>query len=406
MAIVQTGSTLTFAAPGTGNTGTVSSTITVPADATLVVVGWSGYSSTAHTFDQGSMTFTKGGVDTAMTPIAGGSTSNWGGGAFYLNAPDTGSNKTLKWDWLGTVTTDASGTLCSVTFWKGNDITSTARGTGAADVAAVPVTSSSITALTGDLIIGWIGAFASPEGSATTLTNCTLISQLTFSGNADGAWVQASPTGNQTIGCSASANWADTTIFGASFKPAASGPSPLAAGAGSYTITGTAVNLIRTRILAASAGSYAINGSNAGLNVGRKVTAGAGSYTINGTAVGFLRGYRIIAGFGAYNWTGSSVNTLRSRVVAAGAGAYNITGSDVTLSKSTAKVLAAGSGAYNLTGSSVNLLLSRRITAASAAYQINGSDANLTITAAGGTPHSGRIAIKGRIVKTIRLARL
>lgn len=225
MAIVQTGSTLTFAAPGTANTGTVSSTITVPSDAELVVVGWSGFSNTSGFFSSGSMTFTKGGSDTAMSSFAAGGsgTGNWGGSAFYLNLPDTGANKTLKWDWTGAGASDDASTLCSVTFWKGNDTSSAPRGAASGTAGGVPVTTGTITAASGDLIIGWLPAFASPNGNTTTLTNCSLLTELTASGNADAAWVTASPTGNQTIGCSLAANWGDLTMFGASFKPAAGG---------------------------------------------------------------------------------------------------------------------------------------------------------------------------------------
>src|SRR5712671_749801 len=130
MAIVQTGSVLQFAGLGSGNTGTVSTTITVPSDAELVVVGWSGFSATTNFFSGGSMTFTKGGVDTAMTNVPGGSTADWSGGMWYLVLPDTGSNKTLKWDWIGTGAAGDTASLCSVTFWKGEDTASPVRGTG------------------------------------------------------------------------------------------------------------------------------------------------------------------------------------------------------------------------------------------------------------------------------------
>src|SRR5882762_7830275 len=132
MAIVQTGSVLQFPGLGSANTGTVSTTITVPSDAELVVVGWSGFSNTSSFFSSGSMTFTKGGADTAMTSVAGGDTagSNWGAGYFYLVLPDTGANKTLKWDWLGTAVADSANNVCSVTFWKGLNTASPTRGTG------------------------------------------------------------------------------------------------------------------------------------------------------------------------------------------------------------------------------------------------------------------------------------
>src|SRR5882724_6123877 len=120
MAIVQTGSVLNFGTLGTANTGTVSSTITVPSDAEIVIVGWSGFTGTASYYSTGSMTFTKGGADTAMTSVTGGdgNNGNWMGGYFYLVLPDTGTNKTLKWDWLGAGVQGDPDNMCSITFWK------------------------------------------------------------------------------------------------------------------------------------------------------------------------------------------------------------------------------------------------------------------------------------------------
>ena len=207
MAIVQTGSVLQFPGPGSTNTGTVSTTITVPSDAELVVVGWSGYSSTANFFSTGSMTFTKGAVDTAMTAVSGGdsNTSFWNAAYFYLVLPDTGSNKTLKWDWLGTAGATDPGSLCSVTFWKGIDTASPVRGTGGGQAGGVPYTSGTITAATGDLIIAWVAATVSGEGSVDSWSNLSLLSQVTASTSADGAWATGSPSGNKSaVMCAAS----------------------------------------------------------------------------------------------------------------------------------------------------------------------------------------------------------
>src|SRR5882724_6301485 len=197
MAIVQTGSVLQFPALGGGNTGTVSTTITVPADAELVVVGWSGFSSTANFFQGGGMTFTKGGADTAMTVVAGTTVNSWTGGMFYLVSPDTGSNKTLKWDWIGTGAATNTESLCSVTFWKGLDTASPVRGTGFGNDGAgtPPYTTGTITAASGDLIIAWTVSSASAEGTADTWSNLSTLSQITATLPADAAWATGSPSG-------------------------------------------------------------------------------------------------------------------------------------------------------------------------------------------------------------------
>jgi hypothetical protein len=229
MAIVQTGSVLQFTGLGGGNTGTVSTTITVPADAELVVATWSGFGS-ANFFSTGSMTFTKGGADTAMTNIPGGdaNVSFWMGAMFYLVLPDTGSNKTLKWDWAGAGAAGDASSICSVTFWKGIDTASPVRDSKGTQASGVPYTTASITAVTGDLIIAWTGFTnaASSEATINSWSNLTLLSQMTFFGSADGALATGSPSGNTTVAASTGTNTADGSIIAASFQAAAGGGAP------------------------------------------------------------------------------------------------------------------------------------------------------------------------------------
>lgn len=224
MGVTQTGSTLTFPGLGSGNTGTVSSTITVPADAEIVVVGWSGYSVTANFFSTGGMTFTKGGVDTAMTLVSGGDASNgWSGVMAYLILPDTGSNKTLKWDWAGAGTASDAASLCSVTFWTGTNTASQVRGSSAGqNTTNTPYTTGTITAAAGDLIVAWVGAFVGvTEGTVDSWSNLTLLTQITRSGNADGAWATGAPSGNTTVAASTDTNLDDGAIWAISIKAAA-----------------------------------------------------------------------------------------------------------------------------------------------------------------------------------------
>ena len=66
--VAQTGTNTEFNV-STANSGTASTTIAVPSDATMIIVGISGFHSVINYFSGGSMTFTKGGVDSAMTAV-------------------------------------------------------------------------------------------------------------------------------------------------------------------------------------------------------------------------------------------------------------------------------------------------------------------------------------------------
>jgi hypothetical protein len=226
MPITQTGSVLQFPALGDGNTGIVSTTITVPGDATMVIAGWSGFGDAGGYFSGGKMQFTKDGVDTDMVPVAGGDASHaqWMAAMFYLILPDTGLNKTLKWDWSGAGLADDADSLCSVTFWKGVDTVSPVRGTGGAQANSPPYTTGTITAALGDLFIAWAACFAGGAGeeTANSWSNLSLLSQITHSGSADAAWATGSPSGDSTVALSTgSVSWDDGGIVCASFKAAA-----------------------------------------------------------------------------------------------------------------------------------------------------------------------------------------
>jgi hypothetical protein len=118
--IERCGDILEFQFTDAAETGTVSSAIEVPTDAEIVVVAVSGYHGTANGF--AGMTFTKGGIDTAMTKATGGDVSGtlWQSAIFYMALPDTGASKTLKWDWLGAASDGER--VVAVSFWKGIDL--------------------------------------------------------------------------------------------------------------------------------------------------------------------------------------------------------------------------------------------------------------------------------------------
>lgn len=163
---------------------------------------------------------------------------------------------------------------------------------------------------------------------------------------------------------------------GRRFKPTSTAKT-LAAGAGSYAVTGTAAALLLKRKLTADVGAYAITGTAAALNLGKRLTAAAGSYALTGTDANPLHGWRATAVAGSYAITGTAANLLHKWVLAAAAGAYNINGTDVGLIKPGNKTLPAGAGAYALTGTAAALLHKDILTAAAGSYAINGATANL-----------------------------
>lgn len=222
--IFQAGSILQFPAMGGANTGTVSSTISVPADTDLMVVGWSGFNAITQYFSAGKMTFTQNGVDTQMVSVSGGdtATSNFAAGYFYMVNPDEGANKTLKWDWAGSGPAAFTDSLCSITFWKGVDLTAPVRSTAAGqDGAHLPYTTGTLSVATGDLIIAWVAAFVpSGEGTVDTWSNLTLLSQITASGFADGAWATGSSSVPVTVAALTATNLDDGSIVAVAFKAA------------------------------------------------------------------------------------------------------------------------------------------------------------------------------------------
>jgi hypothetical protein len=199
VAITQTGSTLTFTGSyGSASTGTVSSTITVPSDAEIVIVGLSGYHGASGGFS--SMFFTKGGSQTAMTKVATGMDAGvtWQGALFYQVSPDTGSNKSLTWSYTGGPTDPLR--VHSVQFWKGIDTATPVRSHAGTMRTSLPIETGSMTAQSGDKALAFIGMYtAGNNSSSTTWTSpFTSYEELTNATDADAAWGVADPTASTT----------------------------------------------------------------------------------------------------------------------------------------------------------------------------------------------------------------
>jgi hypothetical protein len=195
MAVTQTGTNLDFPLASFANFGTVSSTITVPADAQLVLVGVSGYQGTTGGLE--AMTFTKGGGDAAMVRVAAGVTdtaAKWQCALFFMTLPDTGSNKTLKWDWAGTGSSADDRFVFSLTFWKGVNTASPVRDSQGAQGNFNPSCfTPAVTVGSGDLVVAFSGFFkGAGSGTVSHWLGLTGLAAVLNQGSSNGAWATGS----------------------------------------------------------------------------------------------------------------------------------------------------------------------------------------------------------------------
>lgn len=226
MAVTQAGSTQRFT-PGTANTGSIGS-ITVPADAELVIFCFSSWHSTANFFSSGAVDFTKGGTQVAMTVVPNtDNNGTWKSGLFWLVLPDTGSGKTLNWDWASTPGTEAD-TVASMTFWKGVDTADPVRDSDGNNATGAAVSTPTLTAQSGDLIVAAATAHTGGdlEGSVDSWSNLTLLEQIAHNTEADIAWATGSPSGNTTVGTLTGTNWLETSIGAIVLKASGGGGQP------------------------------------------------------------------------------------------------------------------------------------------------------------------------------------
>lgn len=226
MAIAIEGFT-SIATGSTANAGTASSTITVPANTTFLLVAVSTYHSTANSLSNGVVKFTKGASQTNMTLVhAGGnaSTSAFMSCMWYMTAPDTGSNKQLDWDWAGTLGTN-NPNLFGLMFLSGVDQGATPlRAQSATQAGSLPYTSASMTGQSGDLIVACAGYYqGSTEGTINSWSNLTEYSEVTADSNSDMTWATNALTGSftNTVAASTGTNAQDGSISACILKPVA-----------------------------------------------------------------------------------------------------------------------------------------------------------------------------------------
>ena len=205
MPITRTGEVATGSF-GTAQTGSVS--ITVPADATLAVIGCTSYKGVANLMSGGSIAI--GGVN--ATVIAGGDsdTANYMGCLWYLPTPATGT-QTLSWFWLGGGPTDRA-TPYAVVFYTGINTADLVRDTfGAQQSTGNPSATDVMTAAAGDVLVAYAFRFASSGTAVWTWSGATNLGQY-VAGESAATFGEAFPTAPTSV--SASETVANSTFGG------------------------------------------------------------------------------------------------------------------------------------------------------------------------------------------------
>lgn len=112
-----------------------------------------------------------------------------------------------------------------------------------------------------------------------------------------------------------------------------SGPSPLDASTGSFTLTGVATGLTRNLVLVATQVSFTLTGVANTMTRVYTLTADTASFADTFIDATFLRSYQVTCDTGGLTITGISADTLFNRLVPASTGAFALAGLSNTIAK-------------------------------------------------------------------------
>lgn len=353
-------------------------------------------------------------------------TISWGAGGAELTRIDTGVNgTTIKGEIWARLLTGG----------EASSSTMSTSGAGAgADVAAVSmrIQNHGVSNLATDIIIGtaatgnsstpdpgncnpgvardwlWLASFASEDDDNTTPwgpANYTEIlqqesAQTTSSCMMGVAYRQlnASAEDAGAFAMSAANLWRAITI---AIPPAAA---RLAAGQGSFSLTGQTVALLQGRRLVAVQGAFALSGQAATLRGAHKLLAAQGSYLVSGQIVALQGAHRVVLVQGAYAIAGQDAGLRAGRRLAPDQGAYVLTGEDAALTfggGAAAYSMAADPGSFALAGQDVGLLAGHLLAAAQGAFAVAGQDIGL-LAARLLALETGLFALDGQDVALVR----
>lgn len=144
---------------------------------------------------------------------------------------------------------------------------------------------------------------------------------------------------------------------------------------GTYSHTGTDVDLLWGHDLPITPGTYSITGTDVGLNIGRQIPIDPGTYATTGTDVQMLWGRNLPLDPGVHSHTGTDVGLLWGHVLPIDPGVYTCTGTDVGLNIGLQITITPG--VYSHTGTDIDFLWGHVIPIAPGAYSITGTAIDL-----------------------------
>ena len=221
MAITRIGS-LTESADAERETNTGSESISVPADAEILIVCVHGFTwLAANYFTGGAMTL---GGTTFTTEVAQGNANNgpFMGAIFAIDCRALTGTQTLAWDWSGTANPKNDVRIVWGCY-KGVNTSAMVRDSDGVQAYSRPYTTPTLTASAGDLIVAWAWGYYDAAGAPTWSNATQVTGYLTEYGKAKGSWAEGSPTGNTTVGVSAWTGVDDGGICAIVLAPAATG---------------------------------------------------------------------------------------------------------------------------------------------------------------------------------------
>lgn len=169
---------------------------------------------------------------------------------------------------------------------------------------------------------------------------------------------------------------------------------------GAFSLSGSDVLFMASRIEQALTGNYNLSGSDINFSIGYTINLDGGIYSLSGSATGLVLNANTVIESGEYSLTGTQVNLDLAKKSIIESGSYNLTGSDVTLIYTpggTGESLFVDSGVFLLTGSDINLKAIRKITVDSGSYELSGGEVKLIFNV--GVPiQSGQYSLTGENV--------
>lgn len=202
MSIARIGSVAQIDLPAGGGSAVGSNNITVQSGADFLIVCGVAWNGTPGLFTN-AVGYGLGAGDASPTGLIAADADNgfYYGAMLYWVAPPTGVQ---LFDWQFQVDIGGSnGGVWAYASYSGVHQTTPVRDSDFAQAfinSTTPITSPTLTALAGDLIVAWAGLFVNAERTITW-TNATKVYDATrSSGNdGDGSLAEASPTGDQTV---------------------------------------------------------------------------------------------------------------------------------------------------------------------------------------------------------------